>query len=382
MLGFSLVLFFVNLQSALISSPYIVYSPRVKGDASKLYTGSTLILQILFSCLTILILMAGILIISISGEKAKLLGTLTAIVIAAAFILQREYLRQICFAHFLSKTALIMDAGVFAVQSISLLILAKLQVLAAKSAYFVVGLACAAAIMFGLSHVRQMIKVKLRQLRNDFQKNWVIAKWNVAIRIVLIAGSQLYPWLLAFYYGYAAAGVLAACQSVVFLSNPILLGSVNYIGPRASYSYAEYGIGRLKRNVFRGTTILFVGMTVLAMILLAYGDDIVVRMYGVKYEGNQTLVAMLGFDALIRVIPLTLGAGFMALERPDIIFKAFLLTTIFNLIFGILLVKKFALIGVAFSIPASSLVGAIYCFSRFRAITNMDSYKLIPGIDT
>ncbi len=59
MLGFSIVLFVMSLQASLISTPYMVYSPRLKGGEHARYTGSTLIHQLGLSALIIIILVIG-----------------------------------------------------------------------------------------------------------------------------------------------------------------------------------------------------------------------------------------------------------------------------------------------------------------------------------
>lgn len=59
MLGFSIVLFVMSLQNSLISTPYMVYSPRLKGNEHIRYTGSTLIHQLGLSGLIIIILVIG-----------------------------------------------------------------------------------------------------------------------------------------------------------------------------------------------------------------------------------------------------------------------------------------------------------------------------------
>src|SRR5271156_525922 len=59
MLGFSLILLITDLQSSLISTPYMIYAPRLKGAAQALYTGSTLIHQLVFSVLTTVLLLGG-----------------------------------------------------------------------------------------------------------------------------------------------------------------------------------------------------------------------------------------------------------------------------------------------------------------------------------
>jgi hypothetical protein len=53
MLGSSIMLFVADIQISLISTPYMIYSPRLKGDSLRLYNGSSILHQITFSVLLI-----------------------------------------------------------------------------------------------------------------------------------------------------------------------------------------------------------------------------------------------------------------------------------------------------------------------------------------
>src|ERR1700678_1492904 len=52
--GFSLILMMTDFQTSLITTPYMVYAPRLKGRAHALYTGSTLIHQLALCLATML----------------------------------------------------------------------------------------------------------------------------------------------------------------------------------------------------------------------------------------------------------------------------------------------------------------------------------------
>ena len=66
MLGFSLILLMTDFQTSLITTPYMVYSPRLKGRAHALYTGSTLIHQLAFCLITMLGVACGA--FAVNGE--------------------------------------------------------------------------------------------------------------------------------------------------------------------------------------------------------------------------------------------------------------------------------------------------------------------------
>ena len=73
----------------------------------------------------------------------------------------------------------------------------------------------------------------------DLKRNWTFGKWVFASGLLWTASTNLYPWLLAFFHGAAAAGTFAACMGVVSASNPVLLGIQNLVGPKIAHEYAQ-----------------------------------------------------------------------------------------------------------------------------------------------
>ena len=59
MLGFTILFFATDLHASLVSTPYMIYSPRLKGRAHSLYTGSSLIHELGLSVMVIIVLVVG-----------------------------------------------------------------------------------------------------------------------------------------------------------------------------------------------------------------------------------------------------------------------------------------------------------------------------------
>jgi len=98
MLGLSIMLYVTNLQTSLILTPYMILSPRLQGDAHALYTGSTLIHQFALSALAMLWLAVGGVVLSLGMGPQGLVPVVWSLVVVIAFILLRDYARQVCFA--------------------------------------------------------------------------------------------------------------------------------------------------------------------------------------------------------------------------------------------------------------------------------------------
>ena len=108
-LAFSIVLVLVRLQTSLISTPYTVYSPRLRGSEHARYTGSTLTHQFSLSVLAVLFLSLCGIVLSAGVGPAGLAPVVWALVFAISLILVREYARHMCFANLQFRAALILD---------------------------------------------------------------------------------------------------------------------------------------------------------------------------------------------------------------------------------------------------------------------------------
>ncbi len=347
MLGFSIVLFVMGLQTSLISTPYMVYSPRLKGSAHSRYTGSTLIHQLGLSSLIIIILVIGGVVLSFGIGPRGLAPIVWALVFVITLILLREYARRICFANMRLKTALILDSGVAVVQICGLLLLAYLGLLSASMAYWVVGLACGLTGMSWLISKRNTFALQLTRAISDFGRNWSFGKWVFASGLLWALSMNLYPWILTAFHGTASTGVWAACFGIAAIGNPILFGVQNFLGPRIAQSYAEGGAIALRRFIFKASAVFSLLVTPFCVALMIFGGSLVVILYGDKYAGNGLVVSILALDILISTVAFSFSRALFAMERADVDFAVNFVTLFVLLTIGLWLVKSFGPLGVA-----------------------------------
>ncbi len=93
MLGFSLILLTADLQVSLIATPYMIYSPRLKGNAQALYMGSTFIHQLALCLLIVLALVGGEIATAYRIGPPGLGSVLWALIVVGTLIMLREYAR-------------------------------------------------------------------------------------------------------------------------------------------------------------------------------------------------------------------------------------------------------------------------------------------------
>ncbi len=359
MLGLTITLYVTNLQTSLILTPYMIYSPRLKGNAKALYTGSTLIHQLTLSALAILCLAVGGGVLSLGMGPQGLAQVVWALVVVIAFILLRDYARQVCFARLRIRTALMVDSCVAVGQISGVLLLAYLGVLSASRAYWVIGAACGLTALAWLIWMHTEFTLRISQAILDFGHSWSFGKWVFASGLIWTLSMSLYPWFLAAFHGTASAGVWAACLGIVAIGNPLLLGAQNFLGPRIAHSFAEGGRSALRRFALRASLAFFVLMIPLCLILLVFGGSLIACLYGAKYAGNGMVVSVLAVNLLFSAASFTYSRVLFAIGRADVDFMVNFAALFVLITLGLWLVRAWGPLGAAYGLLIANIAASV-----------------------
>jgi O-antigen/teichoic acid export membrane protein len=369
MLGFSIVVFVMSLQTSLILMPYMVYSPRLKSGEHARYTGSTLIHQLGLSALAIVALAVGGMVLSLGIGPQGLAQVVWTFVVVITFILLREYIRQISFANLCFRTALVLDSGVSLVQICGLLLLAYLGLVSASMAYWVIGLACSLAAVGWLVWMRKTFALQLTRAISDLVQNLKFGKWIFASGLLGFLSNALYPWILTAFHGIASNGVWAACFGIAAIANPLLLAMQSFLGPKMAHSYAKGGGMGLRRFVFKACAVSLLLMTPFCLLLIVFGGSLVVMLYGDKYAGNGLVVSVLAITFLFLNVAFSFSRALLSMECAHMDFAVNLVALFVLLTLGLWLVKSFGPLGVACSILAGNIASSVVGYILFSRLT-------------
>jgi O-antigen/teichoic acid export membrane protein len=377
LLGLSIVLFAMRLQTALIATPYMVYSPRMSGSDDARYTGSTLVHQVGISLVaTSSLVLAEVAIASGVGPQS-LLPVIRALICTIGLNLLRDYARHVCFARLRFAAAFILDASASCVQLACLLFLASKGLLTAESTFWAIGLACGLGSLIWLAQARGTVAISLRQSIADLKGNWSFGKWIFASGFLWELTVNLYPWILTSFQGTTATGVWAACFGAAAIGNPVILGMGNYLGPKMAHSYAEGGYSALRRVVLKSGVIFSLMIFPFSLMLFFWGGDFVVLLYGEKYAGQSSVVLLLALDLLISPIRFGLSRALLSVDRAyaDFVTNIFPLLVLMSI--GIWLVKTLGPAGVAIGVLSGNIVVVIakYCAYNRAAPQHVLEYR-------
>jgi O-antigen/teichoic acid export membrane protein len=365
-LGFSVVVFLLNIQNALIATPYTVYSPRLSGKELKSYTSSSLLHQVGYSASTAGVLFITGWLLSAGYGPVGLPPVLWALAIGIPFLLLREYSRQMSFAWLRVRSALLVDLSVAIIYLGGLYFLAQQRELSAARAFYLSGAACSLAASGWLLLTRSKFSFGSTQAFMDFRGNWELARWPLAAGLANLAAIQLYPWFLAGFHGTEATGVLSACIGTIFLANPFIIGMGNFLGPRIMHAHARGGTEAARDVVRKGTLVIFAVLGPFCLCMIFFGDFVLRAIYGGKYAGNGMVVALLTVGQFLEVITLPMVPASYVLGRPDAVFRSYFAALLVTGTAGLCLVKYFGIIGVAGGLLAAGCTASLYRWRIYR----------------
>jgi len=359
LLGLTVVIIMLDLQTTLTTTPYMVFRPQLSDEDGAEYLGSTVVSQVVLSA-SVTIVLAAVALVSLAYGGASDIASVTlALTFSIGFILLRDFVRRICFVHLQPKVALVIDSLVTVLQLGILLLLVALDLITVFRAFLVIGFVAGAISLGWILLNRGGIDIQRSQVRDDIAANLRFGKWPLMSGVVWALTMYAYPWLLVAFHGSAAAGIWAAGLGIMALGNPLLLGLQNYMGPRITNDYAAGGVSALRRSVRAGVTAFAITIGPFAALIALLGGLIVTLIYGDAFSGNGALVALLMLNLLISAIAFSFSRGLFALERADDDFKVNLVAFALMLTVGVSLAYAYGVIGAAFGLIASNLTATV-----------------------
>jgi O-antigen/teichoic acid export membrane protein len=274
-------------------------------------------------------------------------------------MLMRDFLRSLCIAHLRPGTALAIDTAVAIIQLGGLLVLVMFDLLSVRAAYAVMGTACAVASVGWLLARKQPVRFKLRQALRDAAHNWQFAKWVLASHLVGDTARFLIPWVLVAVHGTSATGLLAACVTLVGVTNVFVAGLGKFITAKAAHAYTTGGLSSLRSVLATAAAVLVVVLGGCFLLFTVAGDLIAQVVYGDKFAGCGVVTAVLAGAVLLRSLGNLTGQGLWAIDRPRANFLPDLCMSLVTLAVLVFLVQPLGVLGAALAILAGVTAGGV-----------------------
>lgn len=361
-LAFTLLILVLGIQESLITVPYMIYGNRRSGEARAGLAGSVLIHSWMLGILTILCLFAAAGGVAVSGRLPGLASVLLTMASVCPFILLQEFCRRMALAHLRTQAAFAVDALTASIQLGGLAALVWMGRLSASSAFAALGAATAVAAGSWLWAVRSEFRFERARVLPELRRHWSFGRWVFGGSTISILYAFSVYWIVALVLGTKAAGLFAACQAVIMLSNPFLLGVSNVLGPWSAQAFARGGRREVRQVMERAVPIVVGAMSVFCVGAALLGEPFLEIVYGPEYVGHRFTISVLGLSALASSIGLVAHAGLCAVERPQVVFAANAagLAIMFSVV-G-LFIPSLGLLGVATALLVGNVLGSAISF--------------------
>lgn len=365
--SFSVFLLLATVHTALLSEPMLIYGPgRYRARLSE-YLNMLVVGHWAFSAVSLLLLLATAAVFALLAKPTLAIG-FGAVALSGPAILYLWLLKRTCYAHLRPRVAvsggviyaLIMLAGLWGLNRYAWLSIA--------TAYAVQGVASLiAAIWIGaVMGVSWPWPLDRQLARSTLKDHMDYGRWAVATSAMGWAPTNFYFLLLPIWGGLQATG---AFRAVTLLIMPILQAHWSMAGLLVPMLvHARRSGADVMQRLMRQTLAFFACNTILYWLLMGFLGRYLLRLlYHDQYSQYASILWIVGLLPLTTSVISVFGAGLRAYERPDLMFWAYALGTLFTLTAGCLLVLCLGLGGAAISsLVASAITAAVASYMIWR----------------
>lgn len=330
-LALTLLYFLMALHESLITTPYTVYGNRLHGDAKRTYLGNSLLQHFVLCGITFpLLFLAGVA-TGFFSQTVYLMPVLITVACVAPLWLSREFSRRVALSELRLRSAISVSGAYGILLALSLGFLYVSSRLTPTTCLASIGVASLISATIWFIRNRPRFRLVPSKLASSFKKNWFLGKWMVASQISSAFGSNTVPWILAIYSGTAAVGVLAACDSVLRLANPLLKAASNILVPKASLAIANGGRPEAARVLWRATAELAVFITIFFVVIAIAGGWFLVWIFGPEFAQYRLCLTLLASSQWLITLTMPVGCGILVFERSDLNLRNDLIGTVVTL---------------------------------------------------
>jgi O-antigen/teichoic acid export membrane protein len=365
-IAFTVFLFFGTFHTALLTEPMLVLGPgRYSGRLSE-YMDVLLYAHLWFAALGSLMLLLASLGFGLSGSRVFALALL-GLALAGPFILFLWLMRQACYVRLEPHLAASGGVLYLALMLAGLYALYQREWLSPVSALGVMGFSSLAAGLWLARrlHIGMPLWVSHRLFREICRDHWGYGRWATATEALTWIPSNVYYLLLPAWGGLEATAVLKALWN---LTMPILHANAALAALLVPTLTQARRDGRFGHLVRLALTLFTAGAALYWVLLGLFQQQLVSWLYGGQYRGYENLLWLLGFSPLIAGAVKALGAALRALERPDRLFWAYLLSTVVTLTLGLGCMAAWGIVGVGVGFVLSDAAKALAMWAYYRRL--------------
>ena len=344
-LAWMAVLFVNSFQFAMVSSPMMSLGPKQNANDAPAYFGAVLLQQIVFVCLSFVLLFLSVKISGLIFPQWDVQGLALPLASAAFAFQMQDFMRRYFFTRQRPLAAFINDAISYLGQFGILVWLFYTTTMDAEQAIWVIAATSLVAVVIGIFFMG-CVKWDARVTKTVARHHWKFSKWLTASALMQWGSGHLFVVIAGATLGVAAVGAMRAAQNIVGVAHILFQGLENIV-PIRSANYFQNGGKKKLIHYLRKVTIFSTTATAcLCGLIVIMPEFWLGFIYGDEYVSYSYLLYWYSGIYLIISLGLPLRAGLRAIEVTRPIFFSNLWASIFTVLFAYPLAVYYNLTGV------------------------------------
>ncbi len=354
-------LLFAAFHSAILIEPMMVFGSGKYADRLQHYLGILLWghfgLMLPVSLVLVGVAFALREIYSVAVEQALL-----ALAATGACMLLLLLLRQIFYVR-LQPGWSAMSAGIYCAAGLSCLYaIWTAGYLSSVTAFGALAVGSVSASALSLYRIRPKYFPNGSQLtaRAVAQDHWSYGRWSTATALLMWLPGNIYYTLLPAWVGLEGVAGLKALMNLVMPLLQSISAVSNLVVPQMVRDLREGGTERLAKRIRIGLVVFCAPCFLYLGAIWFFRNEIFGWLYHGKYvEYAAWPLLLVGLLPLCRGIVAIFGGSLRALERPDQIFRSYVVSKVVGLVLGVPLAAWAGVSGAAAGLLLSSIATAV-----------------------
>ena len=375
-IAFSISLFLVSVQNAIVNAPLTVLLVSKRGEERHRYPAGLGMGQLLvvLPLATISLLIVGLLyLLGLDSPIASIAGALS---LASIGILLREFLRGYYFAEESPTKVLQLDiryamiyVGLIGITAVSITVTVPAVLLHMGLAGLVV------SASFWIARRRY---VTLDSIREGYRENWEFGKWALIGVCVTHVQSYGYLYLLGSMLGGGAVGDVSASRLLLMPFVLLEAGWGKVAMPHGSRLREERDLARFLRELIAATLAISIFIAVYAWLLVLVAEPLGRFIFTDQYGKATELVFFWGLIHIMHFIALNAGYGLQVMREFRVLAKINAITMLLTLSFAYFLIGHDGIRGALLSLMLGHASLAIPLWYLFVSRVLAENRRKLP----
>jgi O-antigen/teichoic acid export membrane protein len=372
-LVYGVFLFIASVHTSLLTEPMLVFAKTRFSHEFRHYLRALLRAHVTLTGVTGVCLLLGAALVRGQDGAPAALG-LAALGLAQPLILLAWLYRRACYVH--GQPAMAASGGLLHL----VIVIAGVVVLKALGALSVPG----AFLVFGGAGLGASLWLAWRLKRADAARNdhgalrgrevlishWEYGRWSLMTGLISWASYNLYFFLLPAFVGLSATGAFKALLNLVMPATHAIAALSLLLLPMLS---REDDREAFRRHMGRALGVFLAGCVSYGLIAGIFWKPLLRMLYGdgylsyIRYLEHPQFLWLIAFLPIGSAFVSVLGSALRALERPDRVFGAYIVSGIAGTLLGVATVARLGLDGAIVGTALYTCVTSLALYRHLRA---------------